>query len=694
MKKLLCLLSSLSPCLAGPGSFTINQIMSAPFASAPVASPAGAKVAWLENEQGKRNVYVAAAPAWKAKRITNFSEDDGEEIGELAWARDGSYVLFVRGGDLETGGDNPNPGLSSTTPEQEIWFAASDGSALKKLAVGHGPAVSPVGGLIAFVRGGQIFTMQPTGGEVKNVVTQKGRPGDLHWSSDGHSLAFSTRRPGHSFISIYSLADKSLRYLDASTGDDLEPVWSPDDTRLAYLRIPSVAPKVGPAPEREGEPWSIRVVDVKTGSARQVFGASNGTGSVFRAVSAKNQLLWAAEERLVFPWERTGWCHLYSVPANGGTPVELTPGEGEVEDVSLSGDGKTIYLNSNIGDIEGRHLWTVSLPAGTARQLTSGERIDWAPTPVADGQALFFLSSSFKEKSHPIVRLASGKEESLGDELVPADFPASSLQKPQPVTIAAADGMRIQGQLFLPPHSNPGERHPALAFFHGGSRRQMLLGFHYMYYYSNSYAMNQFLASQGYVVLSVNYRSGIGYGMLFREALNYGAAGGSEYNDVVGAGLYLKNRPDVDPARIGLWGGSYGGYLTAMGLARASGLFSAGVDFHGVHDWSTLRDVTGTPPTGGDPKARTEYQQALQVSFESSPMASIDSWTSPVLLIHGDDDRNVSFAQTEILAEALRARHVAFEELIFPNEIHDFLRHDHWLEAYAAMTDFFARKLK
>ena len=140
----------------------------------------------------------------------------------------------------------------------------------------------------------------------------------------------------------------------------------------------------------------------------------------------------------------------------------------------------------------------------------------------------------------------------------------------------------------------------------------MLLGFHYMYYYSNSYAMNQFLASLGYVVLSVNYRSGIGYGMLFREALNYGAAGGSEYNDVVGAGLYLKNRADVDPARIGLWGGSYGGYLTAMGLARASDLFAAGVDFHGVHDWSSLRDVTGTPPAGGDPKAQRAYQEALR----------------------------------------------------------------------------------
>src|SRR5205823_11108228 len=97
--------------------------------------------------------------------------------------------------------------------------------------------------------------------------------------------------------------------------------------------------------------------------------------------------------------------------------------------------------------------------------------------------------------------------------------------------------------------------------------------------------MNQYLASQGYVVLSINYRSGIGYGLNFREAINYGASGASEFNDVEGAGLYLRTRADVDPARIGLWGGSYGGYLTALGLARASNLFAAGVDFHGVHVW-------------------------------------------------------------------------------------------------------------
>ena len=149
---LFSLLVLLSPrlAMAASGPFTINQVMSAPFASAPVASPTGAKVAWLEDEQGKRNVYVAAAPDWKALKLTNFTQDDGQEIGELAWAHDGSYVVFVRGGDLENGGDNPNPNFSPTTPDQEIWFANADGSALKKLTTGRAPAVSPIGGLIAF----------------------------------------------------------------------------------------------------------------------------------------------------------------------------------------------------------------------------------------------------------------------------------------------------------------------------------------------------------------------------------------------------------------------------------------------------------------------------------------------------------------------------------------------------------------
>ncbi len=291
-----------------------------------------------------------------------------------------------------------------------------------------------------------------------------------------------------------------------------------------------------------------------------------------------------------------------------------------------------------------------------------------------------------------MLRTKDGNLRPLAPETIPSDFPASQLIKPSPVVITAADGLQIHGQLFLPRTDQSAGRHPALVFFHGGSRRQMLLGFHYMGYYSNAYALNQYFASRGYVVLSVNYRSGIGYGLNFREAVNYGVRGASEFNDVTGAGLFLKNRADVDPRRIGVWGGSYGGYLTAMALARASDLFAAGVDFHGVHDWSTLRGGSGAP-VSGDPEVQREQQEAARLAFECSPMASVKTWRSPVLLIHGDDDRNVNFSQTETLVTALREQHVDFEELIFPNEIHDFLRHQHWVEAYKAAAEFFGRKL-
>jgi dipeptidyl aminopeptidase/acylaminoacyl peptidase len=243
----------------------------------------------------------------------------------------------------------------------------------------------------------------------------------------------------------------------------------------------------------------------------------------------------------------------------------------------------------------------------------------------------------------------------------------------------------VHGQLFLP---TGGGKHAAVVFFHGGSRRQMLLGWHYMLYYNQAYGFNQYLASKGYVVLSVNYRSGIGYGSDFREAPHFGATGASEFNDVLGASTYLRGRADVDPARIGVWGGSYGGYLTALALARASDKFAAGVDLHGVHDWNL--EIVSTAPA----RDREKRREIERVAFESSPLASVSTWRSPVLLVHGDDDRTVAFAQTVQLAEALRKQGVPFEQLILPDEIHDFLVHADWLAAFHAADEFLARYLK
>jgi len=210
----------------------------------------------------------------------------------------------------------------------------------------------------------------------------------------------------------------------------------------------------------------------------------------------------------------------------------------------------------------------------------------------------------------------------------------------------------------------------------------MLLGFHYSGYYHRSYAMNQVLASRGYVVLSVNYRLGIGYGRAFRDVPDGGPRGCSEYRDLLAAAKLLRSHPRVDPDRMWLWGGSYGGLMTALGLARNSDLFRAGVDLHGVHDWNQWQAwVTGE----ANDHDRTEWR--------SSPVADLDGWRSAVLLIHGDDDRNVPFSETKWLAERLRAQKVDVELLVFPDDVHGFLLHRNWVRAFEAAVDFFDRRL-
>jgi dipeptidyl aminopeptidase/acylaminoacyl peptidase len=271
----------------------------------------------------------------------------------------------------------------------------------------------------------------------------------------------------------------------------------------------------------------------------------------------------------------------------------------------------------------------------------------------------------------------------LAPQALPRGFPTAKMVTPEQVIFKAPDGLEIHGQLFKP--ANVKGKAPAIVFMHGGPSRQMLLGWHYRYYYHNSYAMNQYLASRGYVVLSVNYRSGIGYGRAFRTAQHRGARGASEYQDIVAGAKYLGQRDEVDKKRIGLWGGSYGGYLTALGLARNSDIFAAGVDFHGVHDWSN--------PVAGL-RVPVDTSERNRIARESSPTFSVEKWKSPVLLIHGDDDRNVEFSQTVNLVRRLRANGVYFEELIYPDEIHDFLRHQDWLRAYHAAAEFFDKHLK
>ena len=394
-----------------------------------------------------------------------------------------------------------------------------------------------------------------------------------------------------------------------------------------------------------------------------------------------------SSDRLVFASEQDGWNHLYSISASAGQPFLLTPGNFEVEAVTLGADKKSILFSSNQDDVDRRHIWRVSLPAGKPQQLTRGETIEWAPVETGQGSYLACLGSTATTPAMPYRITPQGRGEMIAASALPADFPSSQLVVPKQVRFKSEDGLEIHGQLFVP--NGRTQAGPALVFMHGGPIRQMMLGFHYRDYYHNAYAMNQYLAGQGYVVLAVNYRLGIMYGRAFREAPNSGWRGAAEYRDITAAARYLQSLPTVDKTKIGLWGGSYGGYLTAMGLARNSDLFAAGVDFHGVHDWSVF-----LPRWDANTPAAPDLEAARKLAYESSPNASVQLWKSPVLLIQGDDDRNVPASQTVDLAQRLRDNHVPVEILVFPDEIHDFLMFKSWLKAYGATADFFARYLK
>ncbi|WP_373553675.1 prolyl oligopeptidase family serine peptidase [Haliscomenobacter sp.] len=690
MKKLLLfsLLLLANGLLAQP---SIKLLLAQPFPSNLTASADGKNVAWVMNDNGSRNVYSAEGVDFKnTARITGFEErDNGIDISELSFTPSGKHVVFARGNTPNTQGYAANPAQLQMETGRFLYITDLEhGRDFRKIAAGYAFKIAPDGRSVAYLNAGQVWLASLVDTMVKPQVLFKvrGGVGSLRWNPAGSKLAFVNSRGDHSFIGIYELVAKSVSFPDPSADKNQDPVWSPDGEWLAYIRNPIQADEFIFAPRRTGFPWSIRLLNVQTGETKEIWKADEGKGSVLVGdlPAMDNKLLWAKGQQLIFPWEKDGWVHLYALDIDKKRAKLLTPGVGEVENVTLAPDGQTLYYSCNIGDFNRRHIWKVDINTTQAEQITKGEGIEWSPVPSAEGLALLHASAS--KPAWPALYTNDGFKD-LATAFSISDYPTDLVQ-PQQISIKATDGMSIPAQLFLPPNHRPGEKHPAVIFLHGGSRRQMLLGFNYSQYYSNAYALNQYFALKGYVVIALNFRSGIGYGLDFREALNYGRTGASEVYDLIGAGEYLKTRADVDLKRIGLWGGSYGGYLTAHGLARRSDLFAAGVDIHGVHNWNKVI------PTFNPSYDPLKHPDIAKKAYESSPMFYTAGWKSPVLFIHGDDDRNVIFSETEDMIKVLRQRKVPFEQLIFPDEVHSFLLQRSWVKAYEATFEFLDRHLK
>jgi dipeptidyl aminopeptidase/acylaminoacyl peptidase len=719
---------------------TIAQFMSPSSPLELTAARKADRVVWSTYDRGLRNVYTAAAPEFKPVRLTSWLKDDGIDVGDVSLSDDGSIAVFVRGHAPNREGWVANPMHDPDGAERAIWAVRTAGGEPWRITEGGAPELSPDGRWVLVVKDGQIHRAQVLPGAKSGVdsgtvpfIRAWGSQSSPRWSPDGSKIAFVSDRDNHSFVAIYDVKTRSIDYLAPSVDCDASPTWSPDGKQVAFVRRPGIpfglqrqegsggiGNPPGPAAGRGrgcfsgfgrfgggqqqedstrtmrtpgmysatfagGHSLEILVADVTNcpapgdrltgGCPARVLWHNEKRDSVFTNIS---RMLWG-DDHLVFPlspstdeWDRY-WAIRISKPAE--KPVLLTTTDGLIEgagSATLSADGETLYYCTNATDIERRHIWAVPVRGGTPKRVSTGDGIETHPRPLSSGSRLAVLSFDVAQPASVALVPSSGGEPRVVYPTLGADFPAAAHVTPQIVKITAPDGIETSNQLFLPKDLKPGERRPAMVFVHGGPSRQMLPGYHYMQFYHWSYAYNQWLASQGYVVLSVNYRRGIGYGRSFQRADSTNRQGNAEYRDVLAAGRYLQTRPDVDPSRIGIWGLSYGGLLTAQALARNSDLFVAGADLAGVHLYDNVLDTAA-------------------LSYQSSAVSAIDTWKSPVFLVHGDDDRNVDFAQTVGLVQLLRAHDVHYELIVIPDEPHESLLHSRWIDTWEQVGDFLHR---
>jgi dipeptidyl aminopeptidase/acylaminoacyl peptidase len=705
---------------------TIAQFLGAASPLEVVAAKRAERIAWMAYEQGKRNVYTAAAPAFTPVRLTNFMKDDGVDLAKVAISADGATVAFVRGSAPNRAGWDANPSGDPNGGEEAIWAArVSMPGTSWRVAEGGTFELAPNGSSVIFAKDGQIYRarvspIKPPAemdrGE-KPFIREWGTNSSPKWSPDGRKIAFVSNRTDHGFIAVYDTATRTVKYLAPGIDFDTTPIWSADGKHITFLRRPGtpfgqqqVAPAgqrgAGAAPAaganaaaaavpglmratfKGGYTLAIWTGDVATGEAHEVWHPAADE----RIANNLGQVRWAGDNTFIFQPGGAGggrgqggagalggapvdeWDRYYSLTftAPNAKPVMLTTTDGIVEDatsVAVSPDGKTFYYCTNAKDIERRHIWAVPAVGGTPVQVTTGAGIETYPAPMASGKTLATLSTTWNMPQSLGVWSVSDHQQKVIFPTSRPGFPTDAHVEPQLILTKADDGLEIHNQLFVPKDAKPGEKHPAMIFVHGGPVRQMLLGYHYRYVYHQFYGVNEWLASQGYVVLSINYRSGVGYGRTFRTAPNTEARGNSEYQDVVAGAKYLQSRPDVDSKRVGIYGLSYGGLLTSQALARNSDIFAAGVDYAGVHLYGSSLD----------PK---------DVSYQSSAISQIDKWKSPVLLIQGDDDRNVNFQQTTGLVQLLRQRDVYYELIVFPDDVHDSLIFSRWLYLLGRMDTF------
>ena len=639
--------------------------------------------AWTVHERDRTSILFARAPDFRRVSLVSRSDVNGDPITDETLSPDGGNVVFTTGTPM--GEEAFNPAFLLERPVKTLWLVrTAGGSKPVKLGTGSEPTFTPDGRRLLFKRGGDLWAVDVRAPAAKPKLFAKGGADWLQfvWTKKGDAIFVADRR-GYSFLGRLRPGADRVDWLVTGVDRIAVPVLSPDGTKLAFLRLPGRKHSVA-YDRTEAEPFSVDVLDLASGAVRTLW-TTRAPGLTLLMDDPESALRWATDDRLVFYSEEDGWGRLYSLAVSGGAPRPLTPAGCMVAESEGSGD--RLFVIHNCLDRDTRQASILDASTGAERRLGGADPV-LAGAAIGGGYAAFTGASA---NQAPMLRIADLKTGQTRLAESYADYGYRNVltgPEPREVHLTSVDGLQFGGQLFMP--STPG-KYPALVYVHGGPPRQMFPAFHYSRYYANDYAINRKLAEQGFVVLAINYRSGIGYGRAFRDAPGRAWRAATEYRDVLAAARWLASQPDVDPQRIGIWGGSYGGLLTGQALARNSDLFKAGVAVHGVFDWSWPSPVKGHLNPSWFFGVGEEDKETAKAA---SPLGAIKGWRSPVLLISGDQDMNVDVVETVDLAQRLREQGVRVRTFIIPGEAHDFVRHSAWERLWTELDVFFTEKLK
>ncbi|MEX0771917.1 MAG: S9 family peptidase [Balneolales bacterium] len=648
-------------------------------------SPDGKRVFfhWNDSSRTQRKQYSVNLSG------ADLEEYEDEVFTQSQVSPDGNMLAFIKDHDLW---------ISDTEAKEERVLVSS------KLSDSN-PVWSPDSRKLAFVRDGDVWITgvnEPGIHQLTNKADNEADYGIRHWTGDGKNMVL-TQYDNSEYWDVYfpEYVDKFVIPGERKRGRPEVTVTVLDvDSMKTRELVKGVVSLNGVSGNESGNLLAIDQLDeYRKIRTITVYNLENETQNrVFEDETdgwikpALSRMDFAPKDDVLYlTSEQDGWSHIYTVKADGSNLIQHTNGDFEVPWAAWRSDGTIVFASTEVGPGE-RHIYSLALESGEINRLTQEEAYRQNFNLSPDKRYLVYDKTFWNEPFdlHILDLSLTSRSERRLTESVPDRFKAIDWQVPEYIRFTSRDGETpIFMNVLKPVGFNPNLEYPVVVFAHGaGSLQNVYKGWSNSYY--REYMFHQYLTQRGYVVVDVDFRHSTGYGRDFREDVT-NWMGHYETKDIVDGLDYLaESEGYVDLDNVGIYGGSYGGFMALYAVSNAPERFHAAAALRTVTNWENYyySNPYYTGARLGHPDDNQEYYE------RSSPLTYADSLSRPVLLLHGLTDDNVGFQDTmQYIDRLIKADNRNFELMVYPSEGHAFRDPNAWLDEYQRIFDFFEEHL-